>query len=180
LWLARDAYAREIDTAPGRLVPDTALVAAARVLPASKRELASLKEFTGRASRSQIDRWWNAIAAGVSTDDLPALRVASDSIPPARVWSDKNPEADRRLKRARAAVTAVGAELDIPVENLLTPELLRRVAWTPPDPIDADSIGRALTDLEARPWQIDATSQVIANAFVEAAQSPEDPPENPS
>ncbi len=180
LWLARDAYAREIDTAPGRLVPDSALVAAARVLPESKRDLAALKEFTGRASRSQIDRWWNAISTGVTTDDLPALRVPNDSVPPPRVWSDKNPEADRRLKRARAAVTQVSEELSIPVENLLTPEYLRRVAWTPPEPTDPESIANALAELGARAWQVDATSQVIAKAFVEAAQSPEDPPEDPS
>ncbi len=180
LWLARDAYAREIDTAPGRLVPDSALVAAARTLPESKRDLASLKEFTGRASRSQIDRWWNAITAGVTTEDLPALRVPGDAIPPPRVWSDKNPEADLRLKRARAAVAAVGDELSIPVENLLTPDFLRRVAWSPPATVDAHSIGEALLDLGARPWQVDATSQVIAKAFVEAAQSAEDLPEEPS
>ena len=140
LWNARDAYAREIDTAPGRLVPDPSLVAAARVLPATKRELAALKEFTGRASRSQLDRWWAAIEAGMATDDLPVMRQAGDSMPPPRVWSEKNPEADKRLKAARAAVTVVGESMSIPVENLLTPELLRRVAWTPPEPADAASI----------------------------------------
>ena len=180
LWQARDAYAREIDTAPGRLVPDSALVAAARVLPESKRDLAALKEFTGRASRSQIDRWWNAIQAGTTTDDLPAQRVPGDAIPPPRVWSDKNPEADGRLKRARAAVTAVGERVSIPVENLLTPELLRRVAWAPPEPIDPTTIASTLTELGARPWQVDATAQVIAEAFVEPAQTPEETPEEPS
>ena len=161
-------------------MPDSALVAAARVLPETKRDLAALKEFTGRASRSQIDRWWNAIAAGLATEDLPALRVPGDSIPPPRVWSDRNPEADRRLKLARAAVTAVGDDLSIPVENLLTPEFLRRAAWTPPASVDAESIGDMLSELGARAWQVDATAQVIAKAFVEAAQSPEDTPETPS
>ncbi|NYF10825.1 ribonuclease D [Leifsonia sp. AK011] len=173
LWLARDAYAREIDTAPGRLVPDSALSAAARILPATKRDLAGIKEFTGRASRTQIDRWWNAIQAGLATTDLPALRVQGDSIPPPRVWSDKNPEADRRLKKARSAVTDAATELNLPVENLLTPELLRRVAWTPPEPVTAESVAEALRTSGARPWQIDATSQVIAQAFVEAGQTPE-------
>jgi ribonuclease D len=180
LWQARDAYAREIDTAPGRLVPDSALVAAARVLPESKRDLAALKEFTGRASRSQIDRWWNAIQVGTTTDDLPAQRVPGDAIPPPRVWADKNPEADGRLKRARAAVTAVGEKVSIPVENLLTPELLRRVAWTPPEPIDPTTIAFTLAELGARAWQVDATAQVIAEAFVEPAQTPEETPEEPS
>ncbi len=175
LWNARDAYAREIDTAPGRLVPDPALVAAARVLPATKRDLAGLKEFTGRASRSQLDRWWAAIEAGMATDDLPVMRQPGDSMPPPRVWSEKNPEADKRLKAARAAVMAVGESMSIPVENLLSPESLRRVAWTPPETVDAASITSALEALGARPWQIGATAQAIAQAFVDASQTPEEP-----
>ncbi len=177
LWQARDDYAREIDTAPGRLVPDSALVAAARTVPESKRDLAGLKEFTGRASRSQIDRWWNAIQAGVATNDLPALRVAGDSVPPPRVWADKNPEADRRLKLARAAVTTIAADLNLPIENLLTPDLLRRLAWTPPAETTPEAISTALAELGARRWQVDATAQSIAEAFVEASQTPAEAPE---
>jgi ribonuclease D len=180
LWQARDAYAREIDTAPGRLVPDTALTAAARVLPANKRELAALKEFTGRASRSQIDRWWAAIEAGQASPDLPVLRPTGESVPPPRVWADKNPEADRRLKNARAALTARSEELNVPLENLLTPESLRRVAWTPPEPLSVASVGLALETLAARPWQIDATAQIIHDAFVEAHQKPSEPEEDAS
>lgn len=177
LWQARDTYAREIDTAPGRLVPDSALVAAARVLPETKRDLAALKEFTGRASRSQIDRWWNAIQTGMASDDYPVLRQVGETMPPPRVWSDKNPEADKRLKAARAAVTEVATEKSIPVENLLTPELLRRLAWTPPVPADAASVADTLRELGAREWQLDATAQVIANAFVEASQPAKDAPD---
>ena len=180
LWEARDAYAREIDTAPGRLVPDSALVAAARVLPGTKRDLAAFKEFTGRASRSQIDRWWNAIQAGMATDDLPVLRQSSDTLPPPRVWSEKNPDADKRLKSARSAVTDVSTEMSIPVENLLTPELLRRVAWTPPEPAGREEVAAMLQELGARPWQVDATAQVIADAFVESKQEPEQAPETTS
>lgn len=180
LWETRDAYAREIDTAPGRLVPDSALVAAARVLPETKRDLAALKEFTGRASRSQIDRWWNAIQAGMASTDLPVMRSTGETMPPPRVWGDKNPEADRRLKAARAEVTIVAESLSIPLENLLTPELLRRLAWSPPDPVTTEEVGAALAGLGARPWQIEATAQVIAKAFVEAGQTPEPPPETDS
>lgn len=177
LWQARDAFAREIDTAPGRLVPDSALVAAARMLPESKRDLAALKDFTGRASRSQIDRWWDAIQAGMAADDLPVLRASGDVLPPPRVWSDKNPDADRRLKTARTRITEVSTDLSIPVENMLTPEMLRRVAWTPPDPAGRDDIAASLTALGARAWQVDATAQVIADAFVEASQTPQQAPE---
>ena len=70
-------------------------------------------------------------------------------------------------------MTAVAAAMSIPVENLLTPELLRRVAWTPPAEITADSIGSTLEALGARAWQIEATAPVIAEAFVESAHDPD-------
>ncbi|MGO4534176.1 HRDC domain-containing protein [Leifsonia sp. 2MCAF36] len=171
LWLARDALAREIDTAPGRLVPDASLTAAAKAMPESKRALSAMREFTGRASRTEIDRWWEAIEAGRQTDDLPVLRGNGDTLPPPRAWSDRNPDADGRLKAARIALTAVSEERSIPLENLLTPETLRRVAWTPPDEITPDSVGESLADHGARPWQVAATSQAIAQAFVESTQS---------
>lgn len=180
LWTARDNYAREIDTAPGRLVPDSALVAAARTLPASKRDLAAMKEFTGRASRSQLDRWWDAIVVGTTTDDLPVLRTTGDALPPPRAWSDKNPEADKRLKAAREVMAELGEHLDIPVENILTPEYVRRLSWDPPKPIERETIAAALSELGARAWQIDATAQVIAQSFVDAAQSADEAVESGS
>jgi ribonuclease D len=173
LWLARDAYAREIDTAPGRLVPDSALVAAARTLPETKRELVGLKEFTGRASRSQIDRWWAAIQTGLTTEDMPVARVSGEVIPPPRVWSDKNPEADKRLKSARAALTEVSTEINIPLENVLTPELLRRLSWAPPAELTLETVSATLAEMGARPWQVEAAAETIYNAFVDASQTTE-------
>jgi ribonuclease D len=171
LWLSRDALARELDTAPGRLVPDASLTAAAKAMPESKRALAALREFTGRASRTELDRWWAAIEAGRTTNDLPVLRGNGETLPPPRAWSDRNPEADGRLKAARAALTLVSEERAIPLENLLTPDTLRRVAWTPPAEITPESIGEALAAHGARPWQVEATAQVIALSFVESTQT---------
>jgi ribonuclease D len=173
LWEARDAYAREIDTAPGRLVPDAALTAAAKALPATKRDLSAIKEFTGRASRSQLDRWWAAIERGMATTDLPATRAPGESIPAPRIWSDRNPEADKRLKAARASLTELSEFFHIPLENLLTPDTLRRVAWAPPAEITVETVSAALAELGARPWQVDATAQKIVDAFVEASQTTE-------
>ena len=173
LWEARDRYAQEIDTAPGRLVPDASLVAAAKVLPPTKRELAALKDFNGRASRSELDRWWTAIEVGSASTDTPQLRTNGDSLPPPRAWSTRNPEADARLKLARARITELSTELSIPVENVLTPDILRRLAWNPPEPGTPSAIGAELDGLGARQWQIDATAQLIAEAFVDAGQTTE-------
>lgn len=171
LWRAREAFAQEQDVSPGRLVPDRSLVAAVLANPQSKSALAGTKEFQGRASRTQIDRWWQAIQDGRSAQELPRERVPSDALPPPRAWADRNPEADARLKAARPVVEATAEELGMPTENLLTPEYLRRIAWDLPG-TTADAIGEALASLGARPWQIAQTAQKIAVAFVEAAQSP--------
>lgn len=177
LWQAREDYAQEVDTSPGRLLPDRAIVAAVIADPASKSELAALKEFTGRASRSQLDRWWAAFERGRAETVLPVERVPGEGPPPPRAWADRNPEADARLKAARAAVDAIATDLGMPVENLLTPDLLRRVAWTPPEVVDAENIGSALRALGARAWQVGETAHAIADAFVAAAQPPVEAPE---
>lgn len=175
LWQAREKYAQDQDVSPGRLVPDRSLVAAVMANPPSKQALAGLKEFQGRASRSQLDRWWQAIVDGRATEELPRERVPSDALPPPRAWADRNPEADARLKAARPVVEAVADELGMPTENLLTPDFLRRIAWDVPGET-AEDIGAALAALGARPWQIARTAQKIATAFVEAAQAPDTTP----
>ncbi|GAA5151633.1 ribonuclease D [Microbacterium pseudoresistens] len=175
LWLAREEFAQQQDVSPGRLVPDRSLVAAVLAAPESKGALAGLSAFNGRASRSQLDRWWAAIERGRTSDDLPRQRVARDTLPPPRAWADRNPEADARLKAAKPLVEARAEELGMPTENLLTPDMLRRTAWQPPAEITPESVGDALTALGARAWQIDETAQLIADAFVDLPQTEEDP-----
>lgn len=180
LWYARDDLAKAKDVAAGRLLPDLSITAVARAMPSSKRELAALHEFTGRASRTELDRWWDAVSRARSTDDLPVLRANRDSIPPPRAWADRNPEAHDRLHAVRPAIAELAEELQIPVENLLAPDTLRRLAWSPPSPVDETTIAAALHDADARPWQVEATAARIAAAFVEAGQSRIDPAESAS
>ncbi|PPI37239.1 MULTISPECIES: ribonuclease D [unclassified Rathayibacter] len=181
LWLARDAFARERDIAPGRLIPDSSIIAVARNIPTSIGQLSGRRDFTGRASRGEVERWWAAIERGTTTEDLPSpTRPAADTLPPPRAWGDRNPAADARLKAGRAVVTEIAELLSLPVENLLTPELLRRVAWNPPEPLTAESVAAELTRAGARAWQVEATSGSIATAFVEAAQAPAEGTETPS
>lgn len=171
LWLARDRLAQDIDVSPGRLVPDASLLAAARTLPTTRQALADLREFSGRASRSELDRWWAAIQAGLAAADLPSLRANGDALPPPRAWADRNPDADLRFKAARAVLAEISDEFAIPLENLVTPDYVRRMAWTPPEWIDSESVGEALAALGARAWQIELTAQRIADAFVEVHQT---------
>ncbi len=169
-WLAREELAQASDIAPGRLVPDRSIVAAVLADPASKGALAGVKAFHGRASRTELDRWWAAIERGRVAPEVRRERPTGDALPPPRAWADRNPEADARLKKARPVVEAIATELGMPTENLLTPEFLRRVAWEPSD-VTPEAVSADLAALGARAWQIEQTAQRIADAFVEAAQN---------
>ncbi len=170
LWQARDSYAQKIDRAPGRLVPDRSLVAAVLAQPKSARELGSLKAFHGRASRSELPRWWAAIDEGNSTEDLPLARVSTGGLPPPRVWADKNPEAAARLTGAKAAMEDLSQQTGIPMENLLTPDHLRRVCWEPPSPITEETLAQDLTERGARRWQREKVVPLLFAAFVTDVQ----------
>ncbi|MDO5051535.1 MAG: HRDC domain-containing protein [Pseudoclavibacter sp.] len=171
LWTARDELARETDTAPGRLVPDRSLAAVVQGAPGSKQQLAAMSEFTGRASRSQLDRWWAAIERGRRSRDLPRrTQAADDAMPPHRAWGQRAPEADARLRAARQELNRLSERHEIPAENLLTPDLLRRTAWQPPQPVTPASVAERLRELGARPWQVELVAPAVASAFVEADQ----------
>jgi len=170
LWLERDSIAQTRDVSPGRLIPDSAIMTAAHATLANKPALASLSGFNGRASRTLLDSWWAAIRRGLETTDLPATRVRSESIPPPRSWADRRPEALDRLNEARATLLEISQEMGMPVENVLTPSMLREVAWAPPADITTETVGIALGSHGARHWQGQATAERIARAFVEAPQ----------
>ena len=77
-------------------------------------------------------------------------------------WADRDPDAAARLTAARAAVVAVGLEWSVPVENLLQPDLLRRLCWSPP--ADGD-VAAALRAGGARPWQIQLLTPHLETAL---------------
>jgi ribonuclease D len=169
LWNSRDALAREQDVSPGRIVPDVSLVEAALAQPTSQRALSGLSTFTGRGSRRYLNRWYEAIAraSALPDADLPPLHLPSDGPPPARVWAERDPAAAARLARARTALNARAAELTVPVENLLSPDTVRRLAWDPPVPPDADTIESAVRLLGARDWQVSLTLPLLVGALAE-------------
>jgi len=174
LWLARENLASSSDTAPGRLVPDRSLIAAVLADPSTQSDLQKLKTFHGRASRSHLALWWEAIERGRRSEDLPTARVAAEGPPPPRVWGEKNPEAASRLEAARAVMATLSEDQAIPVENLLTPDFLRRLCWEPPLDISLDTVAESLRHLGARFWQIELLAPALSDAFIAVAQ-PESP-----
>jgi ribonuclease D len=137
--------------------------------------LARLPGWGGKATRRLVPVLWPEIEAALAAPDttLPPPSLPGDGPPPASRWPDRDPVAAARLARARAAVGAIATEHGLPVENLLAPDLVRRLAWSPPDPLGADTVAAALRAGGARSWQVALTADALAEAF-EAQTSPAD------
>jgi ribonuclease D len=172
LWLLRDRIARERDVSPGRVLTDAAIVAAALELPPNSHALAALPGFGHRMGRRQLDQWQAAIdhVRALPERELPQPGPAYTGPPPPRAWADKDPAAAARLSAARAAVSALAEELNLPQENLITPDTVRRLCWDPPSEASDASVAQILTGLGARAWQVEQVTPLLTAAL--AVQAP--------
>ncbi|MEO9139309.1 MAG: HRDC domain-containing protein [Jatrophihabitans sp.] len=168
LWTARDEYAADRDIAPGRVLPDAAIVDAARANPPTPRELMALPVFGGPRQRRQVDRWFAALDAArrlPDTEHPPVTVTGGDSMPAAARWRDRDPAAAARLAAARDVVAELAQTHTVLAQNLLASDVLRRLCWRPPEPLDGASVRSRLAELGARPWQIELTADVLAPAL---------------
>lgn len=168
LWTARDAIARERDLSPGRVLPDAAIVELALNPPKTPAELQALPTMRSRGARRHQSAWLRAVARARTLADreLPEANLPGDGPPPAHRWADRDPEAAKRLTAARAVVAALADEHGMPSENLVQPDSVRRLAWSPPAEASAAAVAAALRDLGARDWQVALTAQPLAKAFL--------------
>lgn len=189
LWYARDEYAARIDIAPGRVFNDEALVATALGKPTTLEEMRRLLTKRSRLQNLPLTDWFELIrqALALQPDELPELRTPSTSLPPPKLWKERNPLGYARLTHARAAVIAAASELNMPAENLISPEAVRKLVWpNPPAGVDLSLyIQEALKESSARPWQVAALTQRLVEPLqatepllvLEAAPAEEAPAE---
>jgi len=173
LWEARDADARRRDIAPGRVLRDAAIVAAAHAKPASYEALVSIREWQSRGTKRRARFWYPAIEAALALPDaeLPAKRgPRGDGPPQPRMWKEKRPEAAARLAQARELVTTFVEKHAVPAENLLQPDALRRTCWEYRGGGES-WIREFLEGRGARSWQI----ALLAPALAEAFDAPSEP-----
>jgi ribonuclease D len=104
----------------------------------------------------------------LAEDELPRPAISGDGPPPVNRWPDRDPLAAVRLAQARAALAALAETHNIPVENLLTPDLVRRLAWSPPG-TDLASVSDYLRQGGARDWQIELAAGLLSVAMVPVA-----------
>ena len=182
LWQERDKIARRRDLSPGRVLPDTAIVEAARALPSSPQaDLTGLPGFQGRGARRHASAWLRAVqrVRGQADAELPGPAMPPlDGPPPTHRWQERDPVAAQRLAAVRTVVAALADEHTVPTENLLPPDVVRRLAWQPPDPAGPDEVAGDLAAHGARPWQVALTALPISRALgrlAEKAEAGEDP-----
>ncbi|MEN8652533.1 ribonuclease D [Streptomyces sp. 21So2-11] len=171
LWNARDKIAQRRDVSPGKVLSDTAIVEAALAVPLDTQTLTALPGFGHRMGRRQLDQWQAVVdrARALPDLELPQPGQAMTGPPPPRSWADKDPAAAARLAAARAAVTALAEELNMPQENLITPDTVRRVCWEPPADPAPEAVAASLASYGARQWQIDLVTPLLTTALAAAA-----------
>ena len=169
LWTTRDKIAQAADLSPRRILLDTAIVEAARTLPANHAQLIKISGFTSRQARRHEREWLAAVsrARGSADDELPeaAGGTVPNGPPPAHRWAERDPAAAARLAAARTAVTSIAEDNRLPIENLISPDAVRRLSWDPPQPCDEQTVAQALAGYGARPWQIELTAGPIVRAM---------------
>jgi ribonuclease D len=172
LWEWRDELARELDVSPGRVLPDAAI---SEIAIAHQRATTPPRRITvaeprlARSVRRHQEAILEVVAAALVLPEeaLPVVSLPPSGPPPPKAWPDRDPVAAARLTRARELLIAVSAELAVPVENLLTPDLLRRYLWEGPPAPTTEEVAASLRELGARQWQTTITAPLISLACSE-------------
>ena len=170
LWLERDRIARQRDCAVHRILKTRTMIEIARKLPGSSGDLATISGFPRRDERART-RWMSVIdkarrSPRATWPEPP--RHDSDHVP-GRSALASYPEVKESLSRIREALPEVSGEVEVPVENILSPATLRAVVWHTVETGRIRSTGELvdhLEALEARPWQIELTVPVLARELL--------------
>ena len=190
LWHERDRIAREIDIAPGRLLSDAVIVDLARHKPKDFETLLALpiikEKIRNELQRQHLGHWFKTVSAAyeISQEHWPEMRARGEALPPPRIWREKFPRAFIHLQHARLSLAAIAEELKIPLENLISPEIVRKVAFDEARErfvdFEEDSLQRIkgdLLNLGARNWQIELVAIPLAESLAERELPQAPPPE---
>jgi len=176
LWTTRYSIAEAADVSPSRLLSDSAIVqialAGGNSPMTTKKELERVLRPIGLRARwfENCDTWISAIndALALPEEQWPQGRANSDALPPIKVWRDRFPEKYAPLTHAKDRLSQRASELSIPLENLISPEAMRRICWNMPIGNVANSLGA----LGVRSWQIELTEAILEAALLETQPVP--------
>ncbi|MFT4165452.1 MAG: HRDC domain-containing protein [Microlunatus sp.] len=169
LWQIRDEIARQTDRAPSKILPDAAIAELAAAERPDRSAIARIPGFQRRQARRYLPEWQAALqqVASLRDSELPPMHIPNPGPPQARMWASKDPVAAKRLTRVRELLGSIAEQYELPVENLLTPDYVRRLAWTPPTPLTEESVDDVLARLGARAWQRRLTVPGLTSALAD-------------
>ena len=175
LWSARDHIAQRRDVAPRRILPDSAIIDAATADPKTLDDLFALPVFGGRNQRRSAAVWLAALEAARKNENQPEVTEPPNGPPPPARWGKRKPEAAARLEAARAGLAEVSQRVNVPTENLVSPDLVRRLCWdwelaTNP----AEAVDDFLRAGQARAWQRELVDPILARAVQPPAANRDD------
>ena len=163
IWYSRNEIAKSEDIASGRILNDSQII---DISASSSWETAlSLPFMKLRGVKKYLDAWADAYRSGIELPEsqLPPLKVKSDSTPHPRNWQSRHPDAFAKLEAIRASISALAEELQIPAENLITPEVVRKAVWL--KPVDLNQLEEILNEGRVRQWQRDHVRPLIAQTL---------------
>jgi len=171
LWQARDEIAQSADVSPSRLLSDAAITELAQNAEKSpitnRKHLEKILRPLGLRARwlENAATWITSITTALELpeDQWPEARSKTDTLPPIKLWRERFPEKFIPLSHARFNLATKAQELSIPLENLISPELVRRICWSPPE----SSVLAALEALGARRWQAEIAAPILEAALLE-------------
>lgn len=172
LWQERNSIAQELDISPSRLLSDAAIteiaLASDKEPITNKKHLEKVLKPIGLRSRwlENSALWIGSISAALSMpeESWPEARSKSDAMPPIKIWRERFPERYAPLSHARFNLQLRADELSIPLENMISPELVRRICWQPPEDND---VAKALLAMGARNWQSELAAPILQAALLE-------------
>ena len=175
LWHARDEIARAADVSSGKLLNDAAIIEFAIHKPLNKKDAEKALRPIGMRARwlENMPTWLSATEAALNTpeDQWPPMKSGADTLPPLKLWRERFADKYAPLTHARFAVESVAQELSIPAENLISPEIIRRLCWAPPadslQNLNVDAVCEAMLNLGARQWQVEVVAPLVAAALLE-------------
>ena len=155
LWTTRDEIAARLDLAPGKLLADRSIIAAAVERPKHMGALLDLDGFTRRGTISHRKRWLEAIreARDLPESQLPPRKDPPDPGAAPSRWMRKDPEVAEVFATAREVILSLSDKLSIPAENLVPPSAIRALAWHNPASVTPESVDAFLEAEGTRQWQ---------------------------
>ena len=160
LWNERDREARSRDRSPSQILSNKVVLAIAKELPRSPRELGAVHGFPQRR-RGAVQAWFRVLQSVYDSDPATWPERANrgdETGPPGKsAWQRHHPDSWEALQAMRSAVAYSAAQMEVQPEVLLTPATLREAVWTvtnEPGPWGTHRAAVLLRSLGAREWQI--------------------------